>query len=122
RGKRNRGDLPPLTEAQILGWADAHRSKTGQWPTTEAGPVSDSPGETWRAINLALASGLRGLPGGDSLYWLLRRHRQVPGRRSPLERRGRKPAVRQRRRAAQLRARGLTYQEIADRLGVTKQD
>src|SRR5262249_12307602 len=33
------------------------------------------PGESWRAINLSLWVGLRGLPGGDSLSRLLSRKR-----------------------------------------------
>src|SRR5260370_19052978 len=32
RGVRNRHALPPLTEARILAWADAHHQRTGQWP------------------------------------------------------------------------------------------
>jgi hypothetical protein len=37
--------------------------------------VLDAPGETWKGINQALWAGNRGLPGGDSLARLLRRHR-----------------------------------------------
>src|SRR5262245_16075517 len=31
-GHRNAKDLPPLREAQIWGWAQAHRRRTGPWP------------------------------------------------------------------------------------------
>jgi hypothetical protein len=30
RGARNRMDVPPLSEAMILGWADAHRERMGR--------------------------------------------------------------------------------------------
>jgi hypothetical protein len=39
--------LPRLTEARILAWADAHRRRTGEWPTVRSGPVAGEPGETW---------------------------------------------------------------------------
>jgi hypothetical protein len=73
---------PPLTEAQILSWADAHRARTGRWPSWKGGRVHGAPGETWRNLNQALRLGLRGLPGGDTLLRLLRRSgRHVPERR-----------------------------------------
>src|SRR5437764_60254 len=34
-GARNIKDLPPLTEEQILRWADAHHERTGSWPTAK---------------------------------------------------------------------------------------
>ena len=37
RGVRNKKGLPKLTLAQILGWADAHRARTGDWPGHESG-------------------------------------------------------------------------------------
>jgi hypothetical protein len=81
----HRGRRPPLTEKQILAWADAHFARTGRWPSTYSGPVTDAPGETWGKINSALYDGFRGLPGGDSLAKLLYRHQRgrrkaVPGR------------------------------------------
>jgi hypothetical protein len=42
--------------------------------------VAIAPGETWVAIDAALAHGHRGLPGGDSVARLLARRRGV-GRR-----------------------------------------
>ena len=44
RGVRNRGALPPLTEGQILEWADAHRRRGGKLPTTESAPISSPTG------------------------------------------------------------------------------
>jgi hypothetical protein len=72
RGVRNVCDLPPLSEAQILAWADSHYSRTGGWPTENSGPVRcDLPGEVWANVNAALSQGSRGLPGGSSLAALL---------------------------------------------------
>jgi hypothetical protein len=69
----------PLSEAQILAWADAHRARTGRWPTAASGPVVDAPGEDWRALNNALYFGRRGLRRGDSLPRLLVRHGRLLG-------------------------------------------
>jgi hypothetical protein len=81
RGIRNHMDLPRLTLKKILGWADVHFQRTEKWPTIEAGPIADAEGETtWKAIQMALVQGLRGLKGGDSLARLLLRHRGVPRR------------------------------------------
>jgi hypothetical protein len=63
RGVRNRLNAPRLTIKQILAWADSHCRQTGQWPTSESGPVLDAPEENWHAINLALYFGYRGLRG-----------------------------------------------------------
>jgi hypothetical protein len=73
---------PPLTVEQILDWADAHQARTGKWPGVLSGPIPEVPGENWRAVNLALYWGYRGLPGADSLARLLTRH----GRRRPRRR------------------------------------
>jgi hypothetical protein len=83
RGVRNPKDLPPLSIEQILEWADAHLRRTGQWPGSEDGPVVDAPGEKWRAIDMALRCGVRGLPGGSSLARLLTKHRGVRNRKKP---------------------------------------
>jgi hypothetical protein len=66
---------PPLTEEQVLRWADAHRRRTGKWPSSESGPVAGVPGRTWQAVNRALARGSGGLPGGSSLARLLAQRR-----------------------------------------------
>jgi hypothetical protein len=81
RGRCSSYDKPPLRVAQILAWADAHRRRTGRWPGVEAGPVHEMPELAWRAINLALYLGHRGLPGGDSLARLLARRRGRPSYR-----------------------------------------
>jgi hypothetical protein len=78
RGVRNKKDLPPLTVVQILAWADAHHARTGRWPKEDSGPVTAVPGENWKAIDMALRQGLRGLPGGSSLPRVLTEQRQVP--------------------------------------------
>jgi hypothetical protein len=75
RGVRNPQDLPPLAEEQILAWADAHRARTGRWPTTKSGPIPEAPGEKWQGVENALRLGLRGLPGGSSLARLIARAR-----------------------------------------------
>jgi hypothetical protein len=60
-----------LTVATVLEWADAHHKRTGRWPHVRSGPVAGAPGQTWGAVNRALARGSRGLPGGSSLARLL---------------------------------------------------
>jgi hypothetical protein len=71
---------PPLTVAQILAWADEHHAHTGSWPSAGSGPVAGAEGETWKAVDSALARGHRGLPRGDSLSRLLRRERGMSRR------------------------------------------
>ncbi len=80
-GVRNKGELPPLSEEQILAWADAHHQRTGRWPVRSLGPIPEAPGETWMAVHQALRRGLRGLPGGSSLAQFLDEHRGVPNRK-----------------------------------------
>jgi predicted helicase len=78
RGVRNRMSLPPLTEKDILHWADLHHKRTGKWPNLKSGAVLGVvPGEEWFAISMALRVGARGLPGGSSLARLLAKHRGV---------------------------------------------
>ncbi len=72
RGHRHKRYCPRLAVNQILLWADAHRRRTGEWPTRNSGPVADVPGETWAAIDGALHVGGRGLRGGTSLADILR--------------------------------------------------
>jgi hypothetical protein len=73
-----------LTEAQILAWADAHRRRTGRWPTGGSGPVFDDPTEDWRRLRDSLYEGTRGLPGGSSIARLLAKHRDVPHQKEGL--------------------------------------
>ncbi len=74
RGRRNRKDKP-LTVEQILAWCDAHRERTGDWPSNYSGPVFEAAGETWSAVNAALDKGGRSLPSGSSLAKLLAQRR-----------------------------------------------
>jgi hypothetical protein len=75
RGVRNLHALPPLTEEQILAWADAHYRRTGEWPKVRSGIIDGTNGETWSAVDVALTKGARGYPGGTSLSKLLIAHR-----------------------------------------------
>ncbi|HVS39419.1 MAG TPA: DEAD/DEAH box helicase family protein, partial [Gemmataceae bacterium] len=77
RGVRNVNFPPPLTEEEILGWADAHHERTGDWPTVYSELLQDAADETWRGLDNALRHGLRGLPGGSSLARLLAEKRGV---------------------------------------------
>jgi hypothetical protein len=126
RGKRLLRDLPPLTVAGILAWADRHKAETGCWPIAKAGTVPGVPGETWKAVGRALECGGRGLPGGDSLRKLLERERGLPPRKrapSPPLRfpRMSRPDAERRRLVANLRAEGHTLAEIGEVMGVTRQ-
>ncbi|MEX0612898.1 MAG: hypothetical protein WD229_12330, partial [Pirellulales bacterium] len=77
RGVRLLGDWPPLSEKQVLRWADAHHRRTGHWPTLKSGPIEDAPGEIWLRLDWALRYGRRGLPRGSTLSRLLARRRGV---------------------------------------------
>jgi hypothetical protein len=76
-GVRNRLGLPPLRVEEVLRWADRHHRRTGHWPRACSGTVVGARGETWRAVDTALRTGRRGLPGGDSLAQLLAQERGV---------------------------------------------
>ncbi len=76
-GARNQRDLPRLSIAQILAWADAHRAATGRWPSAISDPVAKGSEETWSLVNMALHKGHRGLPGHSSLARLLAKHRAL---------------------------------------------
>ncbi|HWL94457.1 MAG TPA: hypothetical protein VNT79_13090 [Phycisphaerae bacterium] len=77
----------PLSQGQILSWADAYRRKTGEWPTSKSGTIPQSPDDdTWSSVNRALNEGKRGLPARGSLALLLQdsgRQRHV-GRPPPV--------------------------------------
>jgi hypothetical protein len=83
----NRKRLPKLSQRKILAWADAYFERTGKWPTHLSGPIPESAGETWGGIHAALYAGIRGFPGGDSLFKLLERS----GRRKSRFQRGSAP-------------------------------
>jgi hypothetical protein len=75
RGVPNDKALPRWTVQQILAWAEAHRARTGAWPTQHSGAIPEAPGESWHKVDGALRNGYRGLPGGSSLYQLLQARR-----------------------------------------------
>jgi hypothetical protein len=75
RGVRNIQNLPPLSEEQIMSWAEAHHRRTGNWPKKDSGSIDSTPGETWNGIHIVLLRGGRGLEGGSSLARLIKRHR-----------------------------------------------
>ena len=76
--QRLRDAVPrPLTEEQILGWADSYKERTSNWPTRTSGDIPEAPGDKWSAIDAALSAGLRGLPEGSSLAKLLHERRGV---------------------------------------------
>lgn len=83
----------PLTERQILKWADAYYAKHGRWPSGASGFVEGTDHEDWRKITGSLCDGTRGLPGGSSLSRLLAAKRGVPhqseGLKPRIKRRGR---------------------------------
>jgi hypothetical protein len=76
-GVPNHKNRPRLTHQQVLHWSDAHRRRTGRWPTNRSGPVLGVPGLTWSGLQNALNLGRRGLPGGYSLAQLLCNRRGV---------------------------------------------
>jgi hypothetical protein len=75
-GVRHYGELPRLTLAQIVEWAERHKERTGDWPKSQSGPILDAPGETWSGVNQAIIKGHRGFSGGSSLARLLEEYRQ----------------------------------------------
>src|SRR5579862_170815 len=68
----------PLDPIQILAWADAYHARTGRWPTCQSGRIPETTSGTWAAVDRALRTGYRGLPGGSSLPALLAENRGVP--------------------------------------------
>jgi hypothetical protein len=74
RGVLNNMDRPRLSDVQILQWAKKHHKLTGDWPTCQTGKIIGTDREIWMGVNLALSVGHRGLPGGSSLYQLLKKH------------------------------------------------
>jgi hypothetical protein len=74
RGVAHRLHRPRFTTQTILTWADAYHLREGRWPVVLAGPIHESPGDTWNAVENALRNGSRGLPGGDTLMRFLLRH------------------------------------------------
>jgi hypothetical protein len=87
RGVRNHLHLAKLTIEGILAWADAHRARTGHWPSQSSGADVGAEGETWYNLSMALLMGRRGLPPGGSLARLLAVQRGVrhPHEVAPLD-------------------------------------
>lgn len=75
RGIRHPMHPPRLMIKQILGWADAHYQRTGDWPSRSSGRISEEPAEKWSTVHLALVRGTRGLRGRSTLTKLLAEHR-----------------------------------------------
>lgn len=82
RGVRNQGNLPPLSEEQILQWADDWHARTGHWPTKDSGRIPGSSGEAWGNVQAALLDGYRGFPGGATIAQLLQEKRGVRNHRN----------------------------------------
>ncbi|MFL5245644.1 MAG: hypothetical protein ACJ8FY_26405 [Gemmataceae bacterium] len=80
RSVRNVWTRPSFTIAQILEWADAFHARTGQWPNQDSGPIQEAPEETWKAVEMALIKGRRGLTGKSSLARLRAAERGVRNR------------------------------------------
>ena len=67
-----------LSEDQILAWADAYfTAQGGSWPVAKS-LDAPAPGvdDSWHAIHSALRDGYRGLPGGSSLFRLLKKYKR----------------------------------------------
>lgn len=70
-GVRNATNPPKLAEVTIRHWVTDWSEQKGKWPNQKSGPIPDSGGETWKAVDTALRDGRRGLPGGSSLPKLI---------------------------------------------------
>jgi hypothetical protein len=75
RRVRNKANLPPLNRTKILEWAELHHRRNEKWPSCESGAIHGASGETWKAVQMALVQGLRGLVGSTSLAKLLAEER-----------------------------------------------
>jgi hypothetical protein len=74
---------PHVDEEEILGWADAHYARTGEWPDVDTGFVEDAwYQEKWHNIDCCLRRGYRGVPGDSSLAQLLEAERGVPNQKA----------------------------------------
>src|SRR5438445_12249219 len=71
----DRKDRSPLAPEQVLAWADAFYARHGRWPQASSGLIEGAAGETWLGVDAALRQGHCGLPGGSSLYRLIKAHR-----------------------------------------------
>lgn len=72
-GAKNHLNKPRLSEDFIVERAREYLASTGKRPTLNSGPVTGgNDGDTWKAYEMALRLGLRGLPGNSSLSKLLK--------------------------------------------------
>jgi hypothetical protein len=78
RGVNPRNSRPQLSVAQVLAWADAHRARTGDWPTGNSGLIEGTDGETWKSLAESIRAGRRGFQAGMTLASLLEVHRGRP--------------------------------------------
>ncbi len=69
------GNLPDLSADQVLAWASAFFTRTGEWPNWQSGPIPESPGDTWFTVAAAMSVGERGFPRGGSLHRFIDEHR-----------------------------------------------
>jgi hypothetical protein len=70
-----RGEPGELTEDEVLAWGDEYYARSREWPNFKSGPIPESPGETWLAVEAALAMDLRGFAPGRSLPRFFAEHR-----------------------------------------------
>ena len=61
-----RPEAAPLTEEQIVHWAQDHYAAEGRYPRATATEIPGSSGETWAGLDTALRRGLRGLGRGSN--------------------------------------------------------
>ncbi len=73
-------NTPPLSEEQILAWADAYFAAQGKWPSGDSGPIPGTT-ETWAAVASAIRAAGRGLRCRSSLAQLLARRRGARNRK-----------------------------------------
>jgi hypothetical protein len=83
RGPQTLQRSPELTVEQVLAWADAYHAAHGRWPDLRSGRVAESPKHSWAGIDTSLKVGAKGLPGGSSLFRLLRQQRGPQPRKGP---------------------------------------
>jgi superfamily II DNA or RNA helicase len=69
-------DRLPLTIEEVLSRADEFKRRTGKWPKAGLQKTAADK-DSWGHIDVCLAKGFRGLPGGTTLARLLYTHRGV---------------------------------------------
>jgi superfamily II DNA or RNA helicase len=74
-------ERPRRAIEQVLEWADAHKKRTGSWPSKTSGVIDEGP-DTWSAVDAALKKRKCEPPQKSSLAQLLWEHRDVRSRSS----------------------------------------